>query len=82
MARVSGRNPNEGSHPNTKLLQVPRVHTYEAVFIFAGYLGERFHRLRRYYLLSCAGAFRARNFQLWQWTLSKHGLPGGYPRVS
>ena len=33
-------------------------------------LGERFHRMWRYYLLSCAGAFRARDIQLWQWVLS------------
>jgi cyclopropane-fatty-acyl-phospholipid synthase len=49
---------------------------------FAENLGERFHRQWRYYLLSCAGAFRARSLQLWQWTLSKRGLPGGYLRVS
>ncbi len=43
-------------------------------------LGERFHRMWRYYLLSCAGAFRARDIQLWQWVLSKDGVPGGYHR--
>jgi len=48
---------------------------------FASSLGERFHRRWRYYLLSCAGAFRARDLQLWQWTLSKQGIPGGCPRV-
>ena len=41
-------------------------------------LGERFYRMWRYYLLSCAGAFRARDLQLWQWVLSKHGVPGGF----
>lgn len=35
-----------------------------------------------YYLLSCAGAFRARDLQLWQWVLSKQGVLGGYERVS
>jgi cyclopropane-fatty-acyl-phospholipid synthase len=45
-------------------------------------LGPRFYRMWRYYLLSCAGAFRARKIQLWQWVLSKNGLPGGYTRVS
>jgi len=40
--------------------------------------GERFFRMWSYYLLSCAGAFRARRNQLWQWVLSKHGVPGGY----
>ncbi|CAM4451060.1 MAG: Cyclopropane-fatty-acyl-phospholipid synthase [Legionella sp.] len=39
---------------------------------------ERFYRMWRYYLLSCAGAFRARSMQLWQIVLSKHGVRGGY----
>ncbi|WP_422841686.1 cyclopropane fatty acyl phospholipid synthase [Achromobacter xylosoxidans] len=43
-------------------------------------LGERFHRMWRYYLLSCAGAFRARDIQLWQWVFTPHGLEGGYTR--
>ncbi|MCK9531808.1 MAG: cyclopropane fatty acyl phospholipid synthase [Gammaproteobacteria bacterium] len=42
--------------------------------------GERFHRMWRYYLLSCAGAFRARDIQLWQVVLSKRGVHGGYVR--
>ncbi|MBM2766752.1 cyclopropane fatty acyl phospholipid synthase [Burkholderia anthina] len=43
-------------------------------------LGERFHRMWRYYLLSCAGLFRSRETQLWQWVFSKHGVDGGYHR--
>jgi cyclopropane-fatty-acyl-phospholipid synthase len=43
-------------------------------------LGQRFYRMWRYYLLSCAGAFRARDIQLWQWVLSKEGVAGGYRR--
>jgi cyclopropane-fatty-acyl-phospholipid synthase len=39
---------------------------------------ERFHRMWRYYLLSCAGSVRARKNQLWQVILSKDGVPGGY----
>lgn len=39
--------------------------------------GERFRRMWRYYLLSCAGSFRARKVQLWQILLSKNGVPGG-----
>jgi cyclopropane-fatty-acyl-phospholipid synthase len=39
---------------------------------------ERFYRMWKYYLLSCAGAFRARNIQLWQTVYSKNGVPGGY----
>lgn len=47
---------------------------------FEKQLGHRFYRMWRYYLLSCAGAFRARDIQLWQWVLSKDGIPGGYQR--
>lgn len=47
---------------------------------FADKLGDRFYRMWRYYLLSCAGAFRARDIQLWQWVLSKKGVVGGYHR--
>lgn len=45
--------------------------------------GERFYRLWRYYLLCCAGTFRARDNQLWQLVLSPQGQMGGYrrPRV-
>jgi len=34
----------------------------------------RFKRMWEYYLLSCAGAFRARNIQLWQMVMIKHGV--------
>jgi len=47
---------------------------------FSDQLGERFRRMWRYYLLSCAGAFRARDIQLWQWVLSKNEISGGYKR--
>ncbi len=43
--------------------------------------GDRFYRMWKYYLLSCAGAFRAREIQLWQIVLSKNGVPGGYKSV-
>ncbi|MDR5873516.1 cyclopropane fatty acyl phospholipid synthase [Vreelandella gomseomensis] len=43
---------------------------------------DTFYRMWRYYLLSCAGAFRAREIQLWQFVLSKRGVVGGYERVS
>ncbi|GEP88726.1 cyclopropane-fatty-acyl-phospholipid synthase [Chitinophaga terrae (ex Kim and Jung 2007)] len=39
---------------------------------------QRFFRMWKYYLLSCAGSFRARTSQLWQMVLSKEGVPGGY----
>lgn len=42
---------------------------------------DRFFRMWKYYLLSCAGAFRARGNQLWQVVLSKNGVPGGYISV-
>jgi cyclopropane-fatty-acyl-phospholipid synthase len=47
---------------------------------YASQLGPRFHRMWHYYLLSCAGAFRSREIQLWQWVFSKAGIPGGYRR--
>ena len=47
-----------------------------------GKLGEVFYRMWKYYLLSCAGAFRARDIQLWQWVLSKNGVQNGYDRLS
>ncbi len=47
---------------------------------FAEKYGERFHRMWRYYLLACAGTFRARTTQLWQIVLSPAGVPGGYRR--
>ena len=40
----------------------------------------RFYRMWRYYLLCCAGTFRARDNQLWQLVLSPRGVPGGYRR--
>jgi cyclopropane-fatty-acyl-phospholipid synthase len=45
-------------------------------------LGRRFHRMWRYYLLSFAGAFRARNrHQLWQIVFSPDGVREGYASV-
>jgi cyclopropane-fatty-acyl-phospholipid synthase len=42
--------------------------------------GQRFYRMWRYYLLCCAGTFRARDNQLWQVVFSPRGLRGGYRR--
>ena len=39
---------------------------------------DRFYRMWKYYLLSCAGSFRARMNQLWQVVLSKKGVKDGY----
>lgn len=41
--------------------------------------GERFKRMWEYYLLSCAGAFRARDIQLWQIVMTKHGAARDQP---
>lgn len=41
----------------------------------------RFKRMWEYYLLSCAGAFRARYNQLWQLVLTKPGCPQPHCRV-
>ncbi len=43
--------------------------------------GDRFFRLWRYYLLTCAGSFRARRNHAWQIVFSDRGVPGGYRRV-
>ncbi len=43
---------------------------------------ERFYRMWKYFLLSSAGAFRARNKnQLWQIVLSRKGVLGGYNSI-
>lgn len=48
---------------------------------YAQQYDERFYRMWKYYLLSCAGSFRARNIQLWQFVLSPLGQVGGYDSV-
>jgi len=42
---------------------------------------ERFYKMWKYYLLSCAGTFRSRKNQLWQMVFSKNGVLGGYKSV-
>ncbi len=44
--------------------------------------GDRFYRMWEYYLLSCAGGFRARALQLWQIVLTRRGRPGPDCRIS
>jgi cyclopropane-fatty-acyl-phospholipid synthase len=39
---------------------------------------ETFYRMWTYYLLACAGSFRARRNQLWQIVFSRNGIRGGY----
>lgn len=45
---------------------------------FSSRYGERFRRMWRFYLLGCAGAFRARSIQLFQFLFSKGGIEGGF----
>ncbi|OFX61625.1 MAG: cyclopropane-fatty-acyl-phospholipid synthase [Bacteroidetes bacterium GWB2_41_8] len=42
---------------------------------------ERFYRMWKYYLLSCAGSFRAGKNQLWQIVLSKNSIANGYQSI-
>lgn len=39
---------------------------------------DKFYRMWSYYLLTCAGVFRARDLQLWQFVLSPRGVLNGY----
>jgi len=41
--------------------------------------GERFYRMWKYYLMGCAGGFRARKLQLWQMVLSKGDISSYQP---
>ena len=41
---------------------------------------KRFRRMWSFYLLGSAGAFRARQLQLWQILLTRHGLEDGFSR--
>jgi cyclopropane-fatty-acyl-phospholipid synthase len=40
--------------------------------------GERIYRMWAFYLLSCAGAFASRTYQMWQIVLARRGVPGGW----
>lgn len=42
---------------------------------------ERFYRMWKFYLLTCAGLFRSRKNHLWHIVFSKHGVPGGYKSI-
>jgi len=44
--------------------------------------GERFYRMWKYYLLSCAGGFRSRAMQLWQIVMTKPGRSRPDCRIS
>lgn len=45
------------------------------------YYDANFYRMWKYYLLACAGAFRARDIQLWQIVFSKGGSINGYDSI-
>jgi cyclopropane-fatty-acyl-phospholipid synthase len=49
--------------------------------ILQPHYGDKFYRMWKYYLLSCAGLFRSRRQQLWQIVFSKHGVLKGYRRI-
>jgi cyclopropane-fatty-acyl-phospholipid synthase len=42
---------------------------------------DRFYRMWKYFLLSCAGSFRARRSNVWQIVLARRPVPGGYRPV-
>ena len=42
---------------------------------------DRFYRMWTYYLLSCAGGFRSRSLQLWQFVMSPEGQINGYQNI-
>ena len=46
-----------------------------------GKYDERFRRMWEYYLLSCAGAFKARRLQVWHFPLAPKGVKGGYKSI-
>lgn len=72
---------NFGSYYDTTLLSWYKNVEEKKEKIINKY-GERFYRMWKYFLLSSAGAFRARNKnQLWQIVLSKKGVLGGYNSI-
>lgn len=45
------------------------------------HLYDKFFRIGKYYMLSCAGAFSAHENQLWQIVFSRKGVGTGYASV-
>ncbi len=71
---------NMGTHYDRTLMNW--WHRFEDAWPrFREQYGDRFFRMFRYYMLSCAGAFRARQMQLFQTVHSPNGVPGGYEPV-
>lgn len=71
---------NFGAHYDTTLMAWHKNFEQGWPGLKAGF-DQRFYRMWRYYLLSYAGVFRAREIQLWQIVLSKNGVPGGYKSI-
>jgi cyclopropane-fatty-acyl-phospholipid synthase len=73
---------NFGPHYDTTLLSWHKnfVTSWPNIKDECGY-DERFYRMWSYYLLSCAGLFRAREAQLWQLVLSKKGHVARYDSI-
>jgi cyclopropane-fatty-acyl-phospholipid synthase len=69
-----------GSHYDRTLMAWHRNFTENWHRIRESY-GQRFFRMWTYYLLSCAGSFRARRNQLWQIVFSRNGRREGYPAI-
>ncbi len=64
----------------TLMAWMANVDAHKQELAQVGY-GEEFYRMWRFFLLSSAGAFRARRNHLWQIVYSKRGLDGGYDPV-
>ncbi|MFO8028821.1 MAG: cyclopropane fatty acyl phospholipid synthase [Cyclonatronaceae bacterium] len=71
---------NIGPHYTRTLKAWHQNVTRNRDYIIENY-GKRFWRMWRYYLLSCAGAFKARKMNVWQIVLSRDGVPGGWETV-
>lgn len=71
---------NFGAYYDTTLMHWHKNFNDHWVTFKAKY-DDTFYRMWTYYLLSCAGMFRARDAQLWQIVLSKNGTPGLYESV-
>ncbi|MGM0739138.1 MAG: class I SAM-dependent methyltransferase, partial [Bacteroidota bacterium] len=71
---------NIGPHYTKTLKAWHQNVTRNRDYIIENY-GKRFWRMWRYYLLSCAGAFKARKMNVWQIVLSRDGVPGGWETV-
>jgi cyclopropane-fatty-acyl-phospholipid synthase len=68
---------NFGIDYDKTLMEWHRNFNHNWTKISANY-DEHFYRMWNYYLLSCAGGFRARALQVWQIVFSHSGLSGGY----